>query len=125
MFDWTLIITAGIAALATLGGVIFGSFKPILDWDIEKRREKFKTRKVLVTGWRNTVLDCLKSGKKFVKTPAYISLRPHMKQNELEAVEIEKRGIVIHVGKAGLAADDELRTINDAVDRIAKKWGVE
>lgn len=123
MIDLTTIVAAAVSGVA---GVFIGSFKPLIEWGIEKRRDRWKKRQAQITGWRNTLQKCLKFGTDFVNTEAYLTLRPYIKEEYIAVLEKQKRTKVIKLGRKGLAAgDDNLTIINSAIERLAKMWHVD
>jgi uncharacterized protein (DUF2267 family) len=81
---WNIIIPAITAVL----GYIIGSFKPIIDWQIEKRKLKRESRKLFI----KEVRDYFKTNKSFnrvafAETVIYINLKRHLSKKLIEEIE--------------------------------------
>jgi hypothetical protein len=96
-------------------------------WGLEKRRERLKRRRELVDSWRNGLLKDLDltgyAGSspgpkyKFMETPEYASLRPHL--SEKLRSQLEQKSLIIGGGSNYPRAE-----LIEEIARKEREWGL-
>ena len=108
------------AILGFIAGVLGSLVAPWVHWAIEKHRSKLQYRVGLVQEWRETMDGCLRDGRDFMETRAYLSLRPHVSPDVLKKVE-DGRGLYA-TGSAVRPGDARHQWLCDEIDRVEREW---
>jgi hypothetical protein len=108
-----------IPAAAGMLGVVVGSFKPVLDWNIEKRRMRREDRKQLLKDFRSLLLTENITQAGIVTSIPYSQLRPKL-SNELTE-KFEKR---YEPKLPGNLRDWMTIELVDELHKIEKEWGL-
>jgi len=84
---WTILLPA----ISGFIGLIFGSFKPILDWNIEKKNIRLIERKDFLKKLREKVsIDGLSINHEFIHSLDYSRIRPHLSKDFIDFFENHK-----------------------------------
>jgi hypothetical protein len=118
-----VLVAASSGAIAGLiSGVIGSLIAPWVQWAIEKRRSRLSYRQQLINTWREGIdrFDFqLELAGSFGETDWYSAIRPHLRDNVIEALERPRTAIVVNEGRGDSARKQMLL---DEVTRIEKEW---
>ena len=105
-------------------------FSDRIKFGVERLIENTAHRRKLVASWQSMLSKGLEGDKGWdiYKSEEYISLRPYLRENALEALEPfkdSKRNIGAGSGyKDGIAGNIRLLIISGEITRIQKKWKI-
>lgn len=109
--------------ISALGGAVIGfiggAFKPLISWEIEKRRTKRTERKDFIDSLRTEITRPEFNITDFIKTDLYAKLRPHLSGDLIKQLETRITVINIVVGHRRQGPDIDL--LNE-IATLEKQW---
>jgi hypothetical protein len=108
------------AALGLIGGVVGSLVAPWVQWAVEKRRNIYDYRRVLIRVWREKIEGFDYSAGSIGDTATYAAIRPLL-DPEIRK-KLENSRTVIIPGVRGPHPIKQL--LLDKVSRIERKWGL-
>lgn len=108
-----------IPAAAGVIGILIGSFKPLIDWNIEKRRRLQEERKQLLKDFRHFLTNENLTQMAIVTSIPYSRIRPNLSKELTK--RLENRYEPVYPGNLR-----DWLTINllDELHQIEKRWGL-
>lgn len=106
-----------ISALAGLLGVVLGSTKQLIDWQIEKRKLRREERKQLLERFRALLLTPNLTQSDIVTSIPYSQLRPYLSYEVVRQMETRNITMPAHL------RDWKTVRLLDDLHRIEKEWG--
>lgn len=120
---WNILIPA----LTGMIGVFIGSLKPIIDWNIEKKRLLLEERRSFLKRTRETVSVETFDFYSFIYTAEYAQLRRYLSQDfinryEIETKEKKKEKTPIHPNTRYTYRHGAQIAILDGLVTLEKQW---
>jgi hypothetical protein len=112
------------AITGLISGAIVPLFKPLIDWGIEKRKQKQETRKKLLENCRR-IIDGWSSFKPsyFINSPEYSSLKKYLTKELIKDLEMERKNIPVPIGNNRLKGDNYFKSkLLDEITNLEKEW---
>lgn len=100
-------------------GLVAGLLIPLVRWRIDELRDTRNNRKEMIEKWRTTLKTLEVAGNidNFIKTTAYSSLRPNMRQEVKKQLEAPRM-----VYAEGVRGNVKKHLISDEISRIEREW---
>lgn len=110
-----------IPAIAGFAGVIAGSLKPLIDWNIEKKRMRLEERKNAIKSLRAVLVNDNTTYWLLVNNLAYSQIRPYLSKKLVAKLEAHPTDpeFTLDSLRWGLAPQ-----LADELHRLEKKWGL-
>jgi hypothetical protein len=123
-----------IAIITLIAGAVGGTVASLVNWGIEKRKQKLAYRRELVASWRKMIADAPgQLGTKIADTNEllaffegqqnYYSLRAHLTTDTRARLKQSILHMVLTPPSVGMPPTNQLlRLLSDEVARIEKEW---
>lgn len=110
------LITPGLAFAGALVGSLIA---PLVNWGIEKRRNRIAYRRELIKQWRADIQTNYESFPQFSSSASYAAIRPHLTK---EAVSKLEKPVFHSRAQLGRAGDPMRHLLLDEISRIEREW---
>ena len=117
---WNIIIPT----ISGLVGVLIGSLKPFVDWNIEKKREKLNAKRMMIANWRNKIEDEFDASD-FRETVEFSQMKNHLSEQlekQLNPPDKTEDGVPVLNIRSVIGRESIKDRLLSEITLIEKKW---